>query len=255
MTTPILRKVKNEMVIHSDKYCVYCHENKLDGKKYIGQTKLGLYKRAGKNGYKYKGSRHFYYAIQKYGWDGFYHYEIASNLTLEEANHFEELLIKELKTNDSTYGYNIAFGGDNKEPTEETKAIWKKQRSKGTYNSLKVECDGRLFNSVTQCAKFYGIKREAMKNWLNRRNNMPIEFIEKGLKYYLEEKPYEPQRGFGMGNNPRSRRVVCNNKVFSCVKECSLFYNIPYTTMTHWLKNERPMPERFIEMNLGYYNA
>lgn len=243
------------MMIDNGQYCVYCHENKINGKKYIGQTKLGLCKRAGKEGHNYKGSRHFYHAIQKYGWDGFYHYEIASNLTLEEANHFEELLIGKLKTNNPDYGYNIASGGENKDSTEETKAIWREQRAKGTPNSLKVECEGQLFNSVTQCAKFYGVTRESMKNWLNRRNNMPVEFIEKGLKYYLDETPYSPQKGYGMENNPRSRKVACDGEIFSCVKKCSLFYNIPYTTMVHWLKNERPVPERFVKMGLRYYNA
>ena len=63
----------------------------------------------------------FYRAIQKYGWDGFEHYIVASKLTLAEANRFEELLIQQLNTMNPKYGYNLKSGGENNCLSKETK--------------------------------------------------------------------------------------------------------------------------------------
>ena len=52
---------------------VYIHNNIINQKKYIGQTKQSLARRF-RNGDGYKHCPHFYSAIQKYGWDNFEHY-------------------------------------------------------------------------------------------------------------------------------------------------------------------------------------
>lgn len=96
-----------------EKYCVYCHRNKINGKRYIGQT---MYQdkpelRFGSNGNGYKSHILFYRAIQKYGWDAFDHYIIQDNLTKEEADELEILNIAVYNTTDNRFGYNIAIGG------------------------------------------------------------------------------------------------------------------------------------------------
>lgn len=100
------------MEIYSDTYCVYVHTNKTNGKKYVGQTVRGdnPKKRWG-GGSGYVTQKYFYRAIQKYGWDGFEHEVIASNLTKEEADNFEILLIDKLKAYDNNFGYNCTLGG------------------------------------------------------------------------------------------------------------------------------------------------
>lgn len=111
------------MEAYNDTYCVYIHINKINGKKYIGQTING--KNPNKrwdNGNGYKSSSIFWKAIQKYGWDNFEHDVVASNLTKEEADNFEKLLIKKLDTTNSDNGYNIEPGGSsNKAMSEHTK--------------------------------------------------------------------------------------------------------------------------------------
>ena len=67
-------------------YKVYVHVNKINGKIYIGQTKQTLEQRY-KNGYEH--CRHFWNAIQKYGWDNFEHIILVDNLSLDMANILE----------------------------------------------------------------------------------------------------------------------------------------------------------------------
>lgn len=88
-------------------------------KKYVGQIGNNPVRRWGKDGKYYLKKnkngeytqRVFAYAILKYGWENFEHEIIASNLTKEEADNFEKLLIEKLNTMDSNYGYNLREGG------------------------------------------------------------------------------------------------------------------------------------------------
>lgn len=103
-----------------NKWCIYIHTNKINGKKYIGQTCQTPEKRW-RNGLGYQKNPYFYNAIQKYGWENFEHEIIASNLTLDEANKLEEFYIKKFNTMDNINGYNMQSGGQNKTHIEETK--------------------------------------------------------------------------------------------------------------------------------------
>lgn len=110
------------MEIYNGTYCVYVHINKSNGKMYVGQTVRGDDpNKRWLNGYGYKQCTLFWRAIEKYGWDNFEHKIIASNLTLEEANHFEELLIKQLGTMNPKRGYNLRSGGENNYLSDEHK--------------------------------------------------------------------------------------------------------------------------------------
>ena len=53
-------------------WCIYMHTNKINGKKYIGQTFQNIEYRWRQDGSGYKGQP-FYNAIEKYGWDNFEH--------------------------------------------------------------------------------------------------------------------------------------------------------------------------------------
>ena len=104
-------------------YCVYKHTNKIDGKVYIGQTKHGdnPYKRWGYNAWGYNTASHFSNAIKKYGWDNFEHEILHNNLTIEEANYYEKLEIKNYNSTDPNFGYNQTSGGLNGERTPDVK--------------------------------------------------------------------------------------------------------------------------------------
>lgn len=108
------------MEIYNGKYCVYIHTNKINGKKYVGQTCQKPEYRWN-NGKNYKECLHFYNAIEKYGWDEFDHEIIASNLTKDEADNFEKILIQKLDTMNPDIGYNLRAGGSEVIFSEESK--------------------------------------------------------------------------------------------------------------------------------------
>lgn len=91
-------------------YTVYIH-NFPNGKSYVGITGTTLEERW-KGGWGYQRQPRLFSAIQEYGWDNIEHYVFASNLTQQEAENMEQILIKKLNTTDINYGYNIAIGGN-----------------------------------------------------------------------------------------------------------------------------------------------
>ena len=94
-----------------NKFIVYIHRLKEDGRVYVGQTNSSLKTRAGSNGHRYKNCTKFWNAIQKYGWNNFEHIIVQDNLTLEEANKLEAELIE--KYDSINNGFNLVAGGRN----------------------------------------------------------------------------------------------------------------------------------------------
>lgn len=105
-------------VIKNGNYCVYVHTSP-SGKKYVGQTGKKPEERWGKDGVRYLHKKKngeymhpaFASAILKYGWDNIEHEIVASNLTKNEADNFEKLLIEKLDTMSANGGYNCKEGG------------------------------------------------------------------------------------------------------------------------------------------------
>ena len=115
------------------KYIIYCYRNKINNKKYIGQTCYTLRERSGLQGIRYKNPELanddpkqpcFWRAICKYGWDNFESSILESNLTLEEANIKEQYWIAYYHTwieDPLCWGYNLQKGGNNHQVAQETK--------------------------------------------------------------------------------------------------------------------------------------
>lgn len=132
----------------SNEYCVYKITNKLNGKIYIGMSK-NLKNRWSSNGIHYKRSKHFYNAIQKYGWDNFEKKILIKNLSFEEACELEVKEIAKHNSRDRKIGYNIAEGGNGgiiylthpkgmlgKKQTEYQKTLHKEWSSKKENNCM-----------------------------------------------------------------------------------------------------------------------
>lgn len=103
-------------------WIVYKHENRLNHKVYIGITSQDVEERWKKGrGYIHKsGQCKIANAIKKYGWDGFSHDIVESNIdTLEKAIEREKYWIKYYDS--YVHGYNMSEGGSGVNNTR-----WKK---------------------------------------------------------------------------------------------------------------------------------
>ena len=60
----------------------------------------------------YKTNKHFYNAIQKYGWDNFEHNILKTSLSKSEACKLERYYISKYRSNQYKYGYNRSQGGE-----------------------------------------------------------------------------------------------------------------------------------------------
>lgn len=100
------------MASKSNIFLLYLHRNKANNKVYIGITSAENPNDRWRDGRGYKGSPHFYSAIQKYGWDNFEHIVLKTGLTESEAKQAEISLIAEYDSTNQERGYNITLGGE-----------------------------------------------------------------------------------------------------------------------------------------------
>lgn len=203
-----------EKIIKNDSYCVYIHTSP-SGKRYVGQTKLKPEERWKNNGagylrkYKRSGKYHqpaFAQAILKYGWDNFEHEIIASNLTKDEANNFEKLLIKKFNTTNPKHGYNIKEGGSNGRHSEETK------RKLSEVNKGKHLPEEHR-NKISESNKGRHISEETKKKISESLKGKYVGDKSPSYgKYYSEEhrrKNSESHKGKNVGkDNPCARKIT-----------------------------------------------
>lgn len=98
------------IVMKEDTYTIYMHISP-SNKVYVGITSIKPEYRWN-NGNGYKHNKHFWSAIQKYGWNNFRHIIICENLAENWAYKLEQDFIRIYKSNDPNYGYNSSIGGE-----------------------------------------------------------------------------------------------------------------------------------------------
>lgn len=270
------------MEIYNGEYTVYCHKNKINGKSYIGITKLWPPTLRWHGGSGYASQSKFYNAIKKYGWDGFEHIIIATKLTEFEAKNFEILLIQKMDC--ISNGYNISRGGDSGNCIEYTPEMRKaiSTRTKGKNNprygvklaqetknkisqslagrkipeytrggnpmAKKVYYNGNVYDCVEDVADFLGYDKDTVSKWLCKSKHKPPQYIvDNGFGYWGEELIIE-----GYKRKTPHTLTVCEDKVFSTGKECALFYGVQPSTMTKWLNGTNPMPKEWQDKGLRY---
>lgn len=102
-------------------YKLYKHTTP-SGKVYIGITKAKDINKRWRKGKGYWSNAYFTDAINKYGWDNIRHEVLFVNLSKKEAEEKERELIKEYRSSERQFGYNIEKGGSlNKEVSDTTR--------------------------------------------------------------------------------------------------------------------------------------
>lgn len=164
-------------------YTIYMHRNKINGKIYVGQTKLPVIRRWKTQGQGYKEQPYFYNAILKYGWDNFDHIILEQNLTKEQANEREEYWILAWKSNDKKHGYNVCCSGKQGNVRIENLA---------KVIGIKVVCyeTEQIFNTLTDAAIWAGLGPNGGSNiraCLNGKRHTAGKHPETGQKLHWYE--------------------------------------------------------------------
>ena len=184
---------------NEQKYLVYVHINKINGKKYVGITKEKPERRWGKNGCRYR-TGVFAKAIAKYGWDNFEHKILFENLSQIEAQQKEIDLIKEFRSFANEYGYNSTKGGERyfgfvfSDQTKEKMSVSAKNRN----------CDQS--------------KSEEYKNWLSEHCK---------------------DTGRTVSSKPKVKVIDQNGNIYDSVLEASEALGVNYATLWNQLKGRR----------------
>lgn len=214
-------------------YCVYMHISP-SGKKYIGITGQKP-ERRWQNGYGYLNKNtdgtfkqpYMARAVLKYtDWDNdWQHLILMANLTEKEAKEAETLLIKEHKTRNPNYGYNITSGGDGMHdwtPSDETKERISQHHKEYYSNPENHPMYGRHHNEETK----QKISNKANERWKNPEEREKARQIAKNrFKDPLEREKISKikiEKNISKGfKNPRARCIYCPelNRIFWGAKE------------------------------------
>ena len=220
------------------KFIVYKHENKINGKVYIGLTQ-NLKRRWVGKGQAYSGSPVFYKALKKYGWDNFTHEIMYENLTQEQAKQKETELIKQYKSNETAYGYNLTLGGDCNIPNEEVKNKISKTQSAGMTEERKQKIKDALKdrNFSGENNPYYGkqhtqeIRNKMSKNkW---KNSDRQKFCDE-----ISQRMSDP-------NSHCHKKVIrlIDGKMYYSLDECALDNNKHHACITTHCLNRVAIPE------------
>jgi len=116
---------------------IYCIENIINGKKYIGQSKDVGQRLYGHKSDSKNTDSHLYRSIKKHGWENF-KITTIKECDISQLDYFEKYYIKKFKTYKKEFGYNKTMGGTEYEVTDETreKIINNKTETEGKKNSI-----------------------------------------------------------------------------------------------------------------------
>ena len=192
-----------------------------NGKRYVGITSKSTKVRWGSDGSRYKNNRHFWNAIQKYGWDNITHEVIADGLNLVDACNMEKALISEYDTMNPKFGYNHTTGGNWSTPDEETRKRLSRSLSR-RYNDPEF----RKRMAKAQIGKHSGIPmREETKRKISAK--LKGRVVSESTKEKLRGRPISDTTRVKLRNNwcngktkftdPRLKRLseIYKNREFS----------------------------------------
>lgn len=172
-------------------FYIYLLENKINHKKYIGQTCQSPQNRWA-NGAGYKGQGVIGAAIEKYGWDNFDHIILEEVETQKEADARESYYIQYydcLACNRK--GYNVSSGGQAGYPlagfTEQEKQSYKEKQS--IAGKKRFQENPELYQKMSEISKNYWteenrlLKSAQMKEYYSQNLEAKEKFAQYGKEY------------------------------------------------------------------------
>lgn len=247
-------KLKYEIYIDANKNIVYGFiyqiENKINNKKYIGQTTRNLTKRIWeyKSAYNLNKLYNDYLlnSFNKYGWDNFEFTIIDTAENLIELNEKEIKYIEKYNTLNRKFGYNIEFGGNNSIPATETLEKMSKSHLGIIQNSGWIE--KRISKAGTLEAKKYGkVKTDDEKS--NLSINSPKYWEGKSRDETTKKKISDTKKLNGFSDLQKD--VICkkvlkinqlNNEIvntYNSTAMASKFEGVNQSTISRWCSNNK----------------
>lgn len=200
---------------------IYCIENTVNNKKYIGQSKKIKY-RCGQHIRELENNYHYNEYLQrswnKYGKDNFKFY-VLEYCDVDSLDEKEKYYILLYNTIDRDNGYNLTSGGQ-----------YSNSKSEDTVEKLKKSIKQSYENDPSLIQKR---KEDAVEYWSNSDNLQYHSGERNGMygKHHTEEAKEKMRQGRKKrkSNNSKPRKVLCHelNKVFNsasgAAKELNLF--------------------------------
>ena len=249
---------------------IYKIENLVDGKVYIGQS--NDVKRRWKEHKRYmtrndKKQLPLYKAMVKYGIENF-SFKVLIECSVDDMNELEMFYIEAYDSfikSENSKGYNTTLGG---EGTRGFGLSGVKNPMYGKHHSVET----RQKISKVRKEKYSGenhpmygthrseeTKQKLRDSWTDERKEYHRSMISGNKnprygKHRTEEEKKKISLKLSGGGNPNSKKVICEDKIFLCVKECAEYYGLARKTVSSWLNGTRTMPQEFREKRLRFYN-
>lgn len=214
---------------------IYCLENSINGKKYIGQAE-NLEKRRREHGYKdrSKGCHALRNAFEKYGYDKFI-YSIVEECPIEMLDEREIFWIKELHSHTTEWGYNISWGGNTPQRGRKHTEEEKKKISDGQPR-LKGPDHPNFGKHFTEEHRKRMGDAQRGKPSKNKGRKWTPEQREK----YINSRKYFTGEENPLYGKPRSPEAIENSRFANIAKKP--------------LRDEETRTSRFVGVHLNKYN-
>lgn len=239
---------------------IYMIKNKINNKKYIGQTTRTLTKRIYEYKSAYNNNRYYNQyllnAFNKYGWDNFEFSVIDTAQSIDELNNKEIKYILDYKSNNKEFGYNIESGGCNAIPDIDTLNKMSKSHLgvKQTDNWIKK----RIAIAGSDEAKKYG-RKKSIQEKLELSKKSPKYWLGKNRDETTKEKISRTKKENGLSK--KQKEVICkkvykinshNNKiieVFESTSHASKIIGVNQSTISRWCKYNKIIDDYFWTYN------
>lgn len=197
---------------------IYCITNKINGKRYVGQTIRDLGIRFNEHCFDDRSNSKIHQAIKKYGWQNF-SCEIVEQVEPELLDEREQYYIKEWHLQDDNFGYNILSGGQFQKPCKRLVVV------ENNLIFASVEDFGRMISDITSWWS---------SSWVAHKMRSVIEQNKEFLGYHfkyeemmIESSPIDQLEDWIKTLNVRyvGKHVYCEelNKDFATIAEAAQY--------------------------------